>query len=203
MSQVKPGRREQKAETHNRIMRSAGKIVRRAGLSGASVPRVMRGAGLTVGGFYAHFRSKRAMDAQVMTRAMTEVREQWFSGLEASQGLDFVARAVKRYLSPSHRDNVEGGCVMPASISELTRADRATRLSAGAQLEELVSAFAAHAPEALGVDARERALATLALLIGALTMARMLRGHPLSDELLQASIKWALPEPGARRSRRK
>jgi TetR/AcrR family transcriptional regulator, transcriptional repressor for nem operon len=197
------GRREQKAETHNRIMRSAGKIVRRAGLSGASVPRVMRGAGLTVGGFYAHFRSKRAMDAQVMTRAMTEVREQWFAGLERSTGLDFLARAVKRYLSPSHRDNIDGGCVMPASISELTRADRATRLSAGAQLEQLVSALAAHAPEALDATARERALATLALLIGALTMARTLRGHPLSDEILRASVKWALPEHDARLSRKK
>jgi TetR/AcrR family transcriptional regulator, transcriptional repressor for nem operon len=197
------GRREQKAETHNRIMRSAGKIVRRAGLSGASVPRVMRGAGLTVGGFYAHFRSKRAMDAQVITRAMTEVREQWFAGLDESAGLDFLARAVKRYLSPSHRDNIDGGCVMPASISELTRADRATRLSAGAQLEQLVGAFATHAPEAQGATARERALATLALLIGALTMARMLRGHPLSDEILRASVKWALPEHDARLSRKK
>jgi TetR/AcrR family transcriptional repressor of nem operon len=196
-------RTKQKAETHNRIMRSAGKIVRRAGLSGASVPRVMRGAGLTVGGFYAHFRSKRAMDAQVMTRAMTEVREQWFAGLEHSAGLDFLARAVKRYLSPSHRDNVGGGCVMPASISELTRADRATRLSAGAQLEELVRTFAEHAPEALDTTRRERALATLALLIGALTMARTLRGHPLGDEVLSASIKWALPEREARKSRKK
>jgi TetR/AcrR family transcriptional repressor of nem operon len=198
----KHGRSAQKAETHNRIMRSAGKIVRRAGLSAASVPRVMRGAGLTVGGFYGHFRSKRAMDAQVMSRALREVREEWFAGLEQSAGLDFLARAVKRYLSASHRDNIDGGCVMPASISELTRADRSTRLSAGAQLETLLATLEAHAPAAHGTSPRERALATLALLIGALTMARMLRGHPLGDEVLAAAIKWALPEREARKSRR-
>ena len=77
----------------------------------------MRGAGLTVGGFYAHFRSKRALDAAVIARAMREVREQWFAGLDDSEGLDWLARVVKRYLSPEHRDDLDGGCVMPSTIS--------------------------------------------------------------------------------------
>jgi TetR/AcrR family transcriptional repressor of nem operon len=195
-------RERQKTESHERILESAARLVKRTGLGAASVPRVMRGAGLTVGGFYAHFRSKRAMDAAVIARAMREVREQWFAGLEDSAGLDWLARVVKRYLSPSHRDDLDGGCVMPSTISELTRADRATRLAAAEAMELLLRAMTKHAPESKDVSARERALATLALTLGALTIARTVRGTPLSDEMLAAARKWALPEPSARASRR-
>jgi TetR/AcrR family transcriptional repressor of nem operon len=192
-----------KAETHERIVASAAKLIRRAGLTAASVPRVMGGAGLTVGGFYAHFRSKRAMDAAVLAQALREVREEWFLGLENTPGLDFVARAVKRYLSPRHRDDIDGGCVLPSTLSELTRADRVTRGAMAEAVEQVLLDLSKHAPEAEDVSARERALATLALCIGGLTFARALRGHPLSDEMLRACVKWALPEPDARKSRRK
>lgn len=184
-------------------MASATRLFRRAGLSAASVPQVMGGAGLTVGGFYAHFRSKRAMDAAVLAQAMREVREEWLSGLDETPGLDFVARAVKRYLSPRHRDDIDGGCVLPSTISELTRADRVTRTTMAKGVEEVVARLSAHAPEDQRASARERALATLALCLGGLTLARALRGSPLSDEILAACVKWALPEPHAQPSRRR
>jgi len=202
MSPAPSSRARGKSESHERIISSAGRLARRAGLAAASVPQVMRGAGLTVGGFYAHFRSKRAMDAAVIKRALAEVREQWFEGLDESEGLDWLARAVKRYLSPSHRDNVDTGCVMPATMSELSRADRVTRASMAQALELVVGEISERAPEQNGVSARERALATLSLCVGALTLARAMRGHPQSDELLRAAVKWALPEPSARRSRK-
>jgi TetR/AcrR family transcriptional repressor of nem operon len=198
-----PSRRAaHKAETHDRIVASAAKLIRRAGLTAASVPRVMGGAGLTVGGFYAHFRSKRAMDAAVLAQALREVREQWLLGLERTPGVDFVARAVKRYLSPRHRDNIDGGCVLPATLSELTRADTVTREAMADAMEQVLAILTEHAPETPGVSARERALATLALCIGGLTFARAVRGQALSDEMLRACVKWALPEVDARHSRR-
>jgi TetR/AcrR family transcriptional regulator, transcriptional repressor for nem operon len=210
-SRVHSRRAQGKAQTHERIIASAAHLVRRAGLTATSVPRVMRGAGLTVGGFYAHFRSKRALDAAVIARAMREVRESWFAGLEHSAGSAFLARAVKRYLSLRHRDDVANGCVLPSTISELTRADRGTRLAMAEAVEQVAAVFERHAAEAmsqlpaeraLGMTPRERALSTLALLVGGLTTARALRGHPLSDELLAACIKLALPDPATRKSRR-
>ncbi|MFT3922860.1 MAG: TetR/AcrR family transcriptional regulator [Myxococcales bacterium] len=191
-----------KAQTHARIVASAVQLVRRAGLAAASVPQVMGGAGMTVGGFYAHFRSKQAMDAAVLAQAMREVREEWLLGLDRTPGLDFLARAVKRYLSPRHRDNIETGCVLPSTMSELTRADRVTRSAMAEGVEEVVRMLAEHAPEHENATPRERALAALALCIGGLTMARALRGTPLSDELLKACVKWALPEPSAQPSRK-
>src|SRR5688572_11394813 len=86
-----------KQETHARILKSAGTIARREGLRAASVPRVMRGAGLTVGGFYAHFDSKTGMDAELV-RGLLGGQSRWLSGLEDSSGLAWVQRALKRYL---------------------------------------------------------------------------------------------------------
>lgn len=196
------GRSASKAATHERIVASAGKLIRRAGLSAASVPAVMRGAGLTVGGFYAHFRSKRAMDAEVLHKTLEDVRANWFAGLERSEGIDWLTRVVRRYLSATHRDEVDAGCALPATISELSHADKKTRGAVAEALEEAIREFTEHAiPAGPGApegaeSVRERALATIALCVGGLTLARVLRGHPASDELLRACVRWALPESG-------
>src|SRR5437763_5593812 len=62
-----------KRVTHERILKSADKIARREGLRAASVPRVMKGAGLTIGGFYAHFPSKTAMDVEIIRSILGDV----------------------------------------------------------------------------------------------------------------------------------
>jgi len=183
-----------KVETHERIVASASRLIRRKGLAAASVMRVMRDAGLTVGGFYAHFRSKRAMDAEVLRTTLAGQVADWLRGPEDGDRAGWLSRAVKRYLSPAHRDRPEEGCPMPAVLSELSRTDKATREVMVEWLERAVRGLAAHAPEAPGVAPRERALATLALCVGGLALSRALRGHPLSDEVLRASRKWALPE---------
>src|SRR5687768_15414699 len=107
MSAASPGSRRArgKAATHQLIVRSASRLIRRAGLTAASVPRVMGGAGLTVGGFYAHFRSKRAMDAEVLAGMLEDVRNRWFKDIDDRPDVAGLARAVRRYLSASHRDD--------------------------------------------------------------------------------------------------
>src|SRR5207244_1055900 len=119
--QVRPRRMTQRAvkkrETHERILKSAHKIARREGLRAASVPRVMKGAGLTIGGFYAHFSSKTAMDVEVIRSMLGDVPGPWLSGLEDFSGLDWV-QALERYLSVTHRDE-RYGCAYPAVLSEM------------------------------------------------------------------------------------
>src|SRR5438876_12336048 len=104
-----------KRDTHERILRSGSHIARREGLRAASVPRVMSGAGLTTGGFYAHFHSKTAMDVEIIRTLLSPLLG--LADLENSVGLDWLKRAVKRYLSVAHRDNVDG-CGYPAVLSE-------------------------------------------------------------------------------------
>src|SRR4051812_15374549 len=182
-----------KHETHQRILKSADRIARREGLRAASVPRVMRGAGLTVGGFYAHFPSKTAMDAELVRAMLGELPRFSLQALGHSRGLEWLERAVARYLSLTHRDNPDG-CAYPAVLSEVAKADPEVRHAFAEALELLVRAYAMHAPALPGISPRQRALATIATMIGGLLFARSTRGTPISEEVLAACQSLLLPE---------
>lgn len=194
MQKVKARRADVKRVTHRRIVSSASRLMRRKGLAGASVMDVMRGAGLTVGGFYAHFRSKRAMDLEVLEQTFEDVRARSDARLGDAQGLDRLERAVRHYLSASHRDRPEDGCPVPSVVADLTHADVELRQSLGRFFDWWAERLSAHVPEAAHASNRERALATIALCVGGLTIARALRGQPLSDDFLHACAAWAVPE---------
>jgi TetR/AcrR family transcriptional repressor of nem operon len=198
MQKVKAPRAEVKHTTHRRIVTSASRLMRRKGLTRASVMDVMRGAGLTVGGFYAHFRSKRAMDLEVLEQTFDEVRARSDARLGDAAGLDRLERAVAHYLSARHRDRPEDGCPVPAVVADLTDADQDLRLALGRFFERWTERLAPHAPETAHASARERTLATIALCVGGVTIARALRGQPLSDEVLRACETWAVPERAPR-----
>jgi TetR/AcrR family transcriptional repressor of nem operon len=150
----------------------------------------MRGAGLTTGGFYAHFPSKTAMDVAIVQTLLHPLLG--LTDLDGAAGLEWLQRAVKRYLSVAHRDNVDG-CGYPAVLSEIASAPSEVRRAFAEALEIRVNAFQPHVPPT-GVTARERALATMALTIGGLLLARAAKGTPISEELLSACRSWALPE---------
>jgi TetR/AcrR family transcriptional repressor of nem operon len=166
-----------KRRTHERIIAAAGRIARKNGLAAASVSRVMHGAGLTIGGFYAHFRSKRAMDAEVVQATLG--------------GSSSVKWSIARYLTAAHRDDAEHGCAFPAMLSEIARADEPTRLALARAIDTRARELARSLPDVRGAAARQRALATLAICVGGLTLARAMRGHKASDEVLAACRKWA------------
>ena len=191
-----------KRETHQRILTAAGRIARREGLRAASVPRVMRGAGLTVGGFYAHFPSKTAMDAELVRAMLGELPGFWLQALGRSSGLEWIERAVGRYLSLAHRDN-PGGCPYPAVLSEVANAAPEVRGAFAEAVELLVCAYATHTPPLPGMSPRQRAIATIATMIGGLLFARSTRGAPISEEVLAACQALLLPEhqANARRTR--
>ena len=174
-----------KRRTHDRIIASAGRIARKNGLAAASVSRVMHGAGLTIGGFYAHFRSKRAMDAEVV---------------QATLGSSSTPWSIDRYLTPAHRDDAEHGCAFPAMLSEVARADEATRMALARAIDARARELAKALPGTRGAAARQQALATLAICVGGLALSRAMRGHPASDEVLAACRKWAR---GGRRAGRR
>jgi TetR/AcrR family transcriptional repressor of nem operon len=182
-----------KRETHERILQSARTIAHREGLRAASVPRVMTGAGLTVGGFYGHFQSKTAMDVEIIRSMLGSFPGRWLSGLEDSAGLEWVQRAIGRYLNTAHRDNPDG-CAYPAVLSEVAAAPDDVRRAFAEALELRVRAFEAQVSPVAGGTARERALATMALTIGGLLLARAACGNPMSEEILAACKQWALPE---------
>ena len=140
-----------------------------------AVDRIMAAAGLTRGGFYAHFPSKAALFAEVLAQEPDFARR-----LRAA---DDAAEVIAGYLDPANRERIARGCSLATLTNEVPRRDRAARRAYTAHVEELVEAFAAHVPEDVPAP-RERALEAIALCVGGISLARGLGDTALARELL-------------------
>jgi len=183
-------RQQHKSETRSRILGSAIRHLKTEGLAAASVSDIMAKAGLTVGGFYAHFPSKDALADEAVRNAVGQRRRMF---LERFDGLEWSKRtccAINQYFTEDHtedhRDDPANGCPLSMSAVE---AGRNHSISAA-----FIDEFARFA-EAMqngkcrdGPPApRQAALGTLALMVGGMILARAAKGHPLSDEILEAA----------------
>jgi TetR/AcrR family transcriptional repressor of nem operon len=177
---------EQKERSHETILGSAARLLREKGIAGARVADVMKGAGLTVGGFYAHFASKEALIDDALRRTAAEMRERLFAGLADKPAADRAEVVLKRYLSAVHRDDSTLGCPMPAVVGEVATSAAEHREVLGEQVSRMAAELEQHLPVRDGLSKRHLALGLVALMYGGLTLARALRTTPLSDEILRA-----------------
>jgi TetR/AcrR family transcriptional repressor of nem operon len=177
---------EQKERSHETILASAARLLREKGIAGARVADVMKGAGLTVGGFYSHFGSKEALIDDSLRRTSTKMRDRLFARLDEKLPDDRPEIVLKRYLSAAHRDEFVRGCPLPAVVGEVGT----TAPEHGAVLREQIDAFASelevHLHAGRSIPRRYLALGLVALMIGGLSLSRALRGTELSDEVLKA-----------------
>jgi TetR/AcrR family transcriptional regulator, transcriptional repressor for nem operon len=177
----------QKERTHESILDSACRLMRERGIGGARVADVMKGAGLTVGGFYAHFASKEDLVDHVFRRTAAAARDRFLHGIDDKPAEARVEVLMKRYLSTAHRDASSDGCPMPAVVGEVatTAPEHGEVLAEGVDL--LATAIQARLPTSGSASTRRTiALGVVALMFGGLTLARATRGTPLSDEMLKA-----------------
>lgn len=181
-----PTKVEQKQQTNETILQSAARLLREKGISGARVADVMKGAGLTVGGFYAHFASKEALIDTTLRRATREMRARLFARLDAVPEEDRAEVVLKRYLSAAHRDELTTGCALPAVVGEVATTAGEHAPALGESVEAFADELERHLPATDKLPRRQLALATLALMYGGLSLARALRGSELSDEILRA-----------------
>lgn len=170
--------------SHARIVDVAAKAIRRAGYRGVGVADIMKEAGLTHGGFYAHFDSRDALVVEAMTRAgeeniasLTEVIERRL----AKGGTRFQA-LVETYLHEAHMTRTEDGCVIAALSSEMTRQEDVVLEEARRRVEKMVALV--HSALPAGTDESEAAVVT-ATMVGALQLARTLGGKAGSALLAQ------------------
>lgn len=176
---------EQKVRTREDILASAARLLRGKGVSGARVAEVMAGAGLTVGGFYAHFASKEALIDEALRRTARELRATLFAGLDAKPEADRAEVVLKRYLSARHRDDPNSGCPFPAIAGEIATSHDAHRPVLAEQVGALMHELEPLMP-GRAATARTMAVGMAALMYGGLTMARALGKTDLSDEVLRA-----------------
>jgi len=182
-----------KEATHDRIVDAAARAIRRSGYNGTGVADIMKDAGLTHGGFYAHFQSRDAMLAEAVDRAGREsvdMMERIVASLPPQQALPAMIQA---YLSKEHLEAVETGCATAALGSEIPRQAPEVRRAATRRIKEMIDMVARQSPDWGQPGAHERALLTVATMVGALVLARAVDEPRLSDGLREAALKHLIP----------
>jgi len=182
-----------KEETHERIVDAAARAIRKHGYAGVGVADVMKEAGMTHGGFYAHFDSREGMLAEAADRAGADTvatMARVAASAPPEQALNAMLRA---YLSKAHVESVETGCAVAALGSEMPRQAPRVRRAATRRIKEMIDLVARHSPEWGQPGAHERALVTIATAVGALVLARAVDDPKLSDALRQEALNHLTP----------
>jgi len=182
-----------KEATHERIVGAAARAIRRSGYSGTGVADIMKEVGLTHGGFYAHFASREAMLAEAADQAGAEsVATQTGVAAAAPPGKALQAM-IQAYLSKAHVENAETGCPVAALGSEMPRQAPSVRRAATRRIKEMIDVVARHSPGQGAPGAYERALVTVATMVGALVLARAVDDPKLSKAVREACVKYLDP----------
>ncbi len=177
---------DHKQRTRVRILDAAARAFRRQGYHAAGVDGVMEEAGLTAGGFYAHFASKQELLAEALTYASKAVEPLREAGLEGLSGRAWIDVFLDRYLSMGHCLKAEDGCPLVAMVSEVARADAPVKKRFESMVVELCDQLEANAygsGQGTGT-ARERSMAAMALCVGGLGLARAVHDEALAERIL-------------------
>lgn len=196
--------REHKLDTHARIVKKASVRLREKGAHGVGVADLMKDAGLTHGGFYAHFDSREALVVEAFAYAMDRSTELWRKLAEQTPPDKRLATIVGSYLTPLHRDDPGHGCAVATLGAEIARESPRTRKVFAAKLEQMIDMLAAQIPEVPPKAARKQAMAAIATMMGTLVLARIAGNGDFSDEILGAGRAAVLDRaPPPRRAARK
>lgn len=180
---------EHNEATRDRILAVASRLFREEGIAAVGLAKIMTDAGLTVGTFYTHFKSKEALVREALRRSLVARSEQLAQTLRTGD----LEKAVRVYLSPEHRDQPGVGCPTAALAPEVSRHPRPTRQAYASALEPSLDSWA----EAMSIRAgkkvgRAEAAAFVGLLAGTMQIARAVPDPAESLAILEAGARTAL-----------
>jgi TetR/AcrR family transcriptional regulator, transcriptional repressor for nem operon len=178
-----------KEASHERIVTAAARAIRRSGYDGTGVSDIMKEAGLTHGAFYAHFKSREAMLAEAADRAGAESNAFAARVIAAAPPEQSLQALMQAYLSREHLESIEAGCPVSALGSEMPRQAPDVRRAATRRIKEMIDLVARQLPDWGQPAAHERALVTVAAMVGGLMLARAVDEPALSDSLRNAVLK--------------
>src|SRR4249919_3175078 len=163
---MKRASKRSKEETHDRIVDAAARAIRRSGYGGTGVADIMKDAGLTHGGFYAHFDSREAMLAEAADRAGADTVATMTRVADAAPPDQALQAIIRAYLSKAHVEAVETGCAVAALGSEMPRQAPQVRRAATRRIKEMIDLVARQSPDWGQPGAHEHALFSVASKIG-------------------------------------
>ena len=177
---------KQKRDTREKILESARRLFNRKGYAGVSIEEIMSDAGLTHGGFYRHFARKDELYAAAVRQFLCKkTPAPWQKRREPGAGTKHHAqRIVDAYFSREHFDDHEGCCPLLGTAADVERGGVAVQAAYREVVEQLVKIFEDHLNEP---EARERALALVALCVGGMVLARNVGDPGLAEDFRRSA----------------
>ncbi|WP_315832151.1 TetR/AcrR family transcriptional regulator [Bradyrhizobium prioriisuperbiae] len=184
--------KDHKADTHAKIVKHASSQLREKGTRGIGVADLMKEAGLTHGGFYAHFESREDLVIEAIAHAMDQTTARWGKLVEDKPAEERLAMLVDTYLTTQHRDGAGRGCAIPSLAADVVRESPKTRRVFLGKFEDMINLFAGQLADQPSAVARQKAISTIATLMGTLVLARVAGNSAFSHEILDAGRAAAL-----------
>jgi TetR/AcrR family transcriptional repressor of nem operon len=178
---------EHKQRTRTKVLEAAAQAIRADGPERVGVAAVMAEAGLTHGGFYAHFKSKDELVAAAIDSMFEESRARLARETEGRGAKDGLAAYVDFYLSARHRDARGRGCPIAALASDAPRLSDNVRTAFAAGVARLTIGLTEKLAEAGAAEPQAAARSMVAELVGALTLARVETDPATSNAILRDS----------------
>lgn len=176
-----------KEETRKRILHAAARAIRMHGYEGVGVADVMKEAGLTHGGFYAHFESRDALLAAAADQAGAESIDHLTRVIAAAKPGQELMALVDAYLSDGHVAAPEQGCAIAAAGTEVPRQEVEVRRVANRRIKDLIGLIERQFPEWGRSEADDKAMGIAAILVGTVVMARAVDDAQLSNRIRKAA----------------
>lgn len=177
--------RVQAEENRERVINVASRLFREHGFDGIGLKDLMKGAGLTQGGFYKQFASKDDLAALASRRALEGATRRWSDA--AADTSDPLESIIRFYLSKDHSGEKAEGCPLVALGSDAARQTAEVRRP----FEDGIRAHFEVLEELIGEgDDRarsEKAMAILSMMVGAVTLSRIIEDEALSTGVLDAA----------------
>ncbi|OHV79644.1 TetR/AcrR family transcriptional regulator [Ensifer sp. LCM 4579] len=177
--------RAQAEANREAVINAASRLFRERGFDGIGLKDLMKGAGLTQGGFYKQFESKDDLAAQAARRAMEHATRRWSAVAAASP--DPLEAVIELYLSRGHREEKSDGCPLVALGADAARQGEEVRASFQDGIQAHLEILDELMPAAEGPDARGKAMAMLSLMVGAVTISRILNDEEMSARFLDVA----------------
>ncbi len=176
-----------KQATRRRVLRAAAAALRLRGPDGFSVAEIMAEAGLTHGGFYAHFASKEALIAAAIGQAFDEIRDRHRRRSAGKTAPQALTAYIDAYLSPRHRQGRARGCPIAALASDMPRQGVLVRAAYDRGAAGMLARLERWMPDVAPEERRGLAASVLAEMVGALTLSRAIDAPETANRLLAES----------------
>ncbi len=180
--------RIQAAENRETVINVASRLFRERGFDGIGLKDLMKGAGLTQGAFYKQFASKEDLAAQASRRALETAFNRWSAAI-AAKPEDPLGAVLAFYLSMGHREKKMDGCPLVALAADAARQGGEVKASFEAGIKAHLEVLGRLIAETKDSEPKGEAMAVLSLMVGALTLSRVVNDPDLAQAFLTAAAE--------------